>query len=100
MSSLISCLEYIQPHESLRDEFHSFIYLSDPIETGDIKVASVVHHKGILRNSFILRWETCNPTAPEWSETYFLTVEDLKEFMILSLPTWWEYCGPRNTDED
>ena len=101
MLDLTSDLEYIQPHESLRDKFHSFIYLSDPICTGDVKVGAVSIDHGITMVPYCLQWENVDPIAPIIrSVVYFETLEELQDYVSTNIHAWWCYCGPEIEDEN
>ena len=101
MSSLISRIEYIQPHESLRDKFHSFVYLSDPIETGDIKVANITVDKGITNVPYCLHWEDINYHFAGFPcVRWFETLESLQEFVSLNIEQWWVMFGSQTDDAD
>lgn len=101
MTSLISRIEYIQPHESLRDEFHSFIYLSDPVCTGDIKAANITIVKGITTVLYCLEWEDVDHHFAGFpSVRCFATLESLQQFVSLNVEQWWVMFGSKTEDED
>ena len=101
MLDLVSNLEYIQPHESLRDKFHSFIYLSDPICTGDIKVGAVSIDHGISMVSSCWNWDNVDLSMPIIrSVVSFKTLEELQDYVSTNIHAWWCYCGPEIEDDN
>ncbi|MAA77002.1 MAG: hypothetical protein CML73_03080 [Rhodobiaceae bacterium] len=95
MTAPLFDIEYVQPTKDLESSFYKFIYLSDPMCDGDVKVGSVTVDQGVSFTPYCLHWENVSDIAPLIrSITYFETLEDLKEYVSENIHIWWAYYGP------
>ena len=88
-------IEYIQPAKSVSPKIHKFIYLSDPICNGDLKVGDVM--TGDPSGLLMLYWEglprNSQPIGGIEQCKYFKTLEDLKAYVSKTICAWWTLYG-------
>ena len=99
MTAPLFDIEYIQPTKNLKSSFYKFIYLSDPICEGDVKVGSITLDKGISFAPYCLHWENVSDIIPVIRSTiHFETLEDLQDYVSENIHVWWAYCGSEIED--
>jgi hypothetical protein len=95
MTAPLFDIDYVEPTKDLKLKFYQFIYLSDPMCDGDIKVGSITVDHGITSVPYCLRWENVSTVVPIIrSIVHFETLEELQDYVSSNIHIWWTYCGP------
>ena len=88
MATFRALLGYVEPATYLKWRYFKFVYLIDPICTGDVKVADIQlnHHTGV----FFVRWENV-PADSDWIGVHcFPSYEAAKRHLSKNIADWFQ----------